>query len=333
MPSNPEKLKILKDISRPYVSFSVSLVPNTTKIYLGCSDFCVYEADYSAAKFEPKELYKHESYVTGVALVDKTLVSGGYEGKLIWWDLAANKQIRSIESHSKWIRNVIASPDGKYVVSIADDMFCRVWETATGKKVFELKGHEEKTPNHFASMLYAVAFSKDGKVLATGDKVGHIVLWNMSDGKQIKTLESPGMYTWDPVQRRHSIGGIRSLAFSPDGKNLAVGGVGKIGNIDHLDGKSRVEIFDLSNGKSIHVFENDKFKGLVNWLSYAPDGSWLLGAGGAGEGFFQFLDVANKKITKQDKVSMHIHDVAMNDTAETLIAAGHNRIIAYEMKG
>jgi len=48
--------------------------------------------------------------------------------------------------------------------------------------------------------------------LATGDKVGHVVVWELATGKQVTTLEVPVMYTWDPVQRRHSIGGIRSLS-------------------------------------------------------------------------------------------------------------------------
>ena len=113
-----------------------------------------------------------------------------------------------------------------------------------GKLVHELRGHKEQTPNNFGSMLYALTFSHDGKLLATGDKVGHVVVWDVKTGKELGACEAPIMYTWDKVQRLHSIGGVRSLAFSPDGKQLAVGGTGKIGNIDHLEAKSRVEVFD-----------------------------------------------------------------------------------------
>src|SRR4029077_378060 len=187
--------------------------------------------------------------------------------------------------------HIAVSPDGKTVASVADDMVCRLWEPATGKMVRELRGHTEKTPHHFLSMLYACAFTPDGRHLATGDKTGHIAIWDVESGKQETTLEAPVMYTWDPVQRRHSIGGIRSLAFSPDGKQLAVGGMGKVGNIDHLEGKARVEGFDWASGKQTAEFPGDKFAGLVNRLAWAPDGSWLLGAGGAGEGYFLFYDV------------------------------------------
>src|SRR5262249_46289326 len=155
---------------------------------------------------------------------------GGYDGRLSWWDIDKCGQIRSVEAHTKWIRNVIASPDGKYVASVADDMVCRVWEASSGKSAHELRGHKERTPNHFPSMLFNCAFTPDGKYLATADKVGHIVVWDMATGKESKTLEAPGFYTWDGRQRIHSIGGPRGLAFSPDGKTLAVSGIGLIGN-------------------------------------------------------------------------------------------------------
>ena len=167
-------------------------------------------------------------------------------------------------------------------------MVCRVWEkNADGLKlVHELKGHKEKTPNDFTSMLYTVAFSRGRSCFATGDKVGHVVVWDAQSGKELATCEAPVMYTWDPVQRLHSIGGIRSLAFSPDGKALAVGGMGKVGNIDHLEGKARVEVFDWKAGKQTAEFPGDKFVGLVNRLAWgARWTTWLLGAGGAGEGF------------------------------------------------
>src|SRR5881275_1492625 len=164
-------------------------------------------------------------------------------------------------------------------------MVCRLWDVATGKKLTELRGHQEMTPHHFPSMLYAVTFSPDGHYLATGDKVGHVVVWDVATGKEAATLEAPGMYTWDPVQRRHSIGGIRSLAFSPDGKRLAVGGIGKVGNIDHLEGKPRVEVFDWAKGTRTHEFAGAPFKGLVEHLEFHPRSDWLLAAGGANDGF------------------------------------------------
>src|SRR5437764_264323 len=137
---NPESLKSVKDISLPAIAFAIARVPDSDVAYFGCSDFKVYRADLMAAKFEPKELFAHESYVTGVALAGKTLVTGGYDGKLTWFDTDTGKPIRTIEAHAKWIRKVIASPDGKLVASVADDMVCKLWDVASGKVVHELRG-------------------------------------------------------------------------------------------------------------------------------------------------------------------------------------------------
>jgi WD40 repeat protein len=330
--ANPEKLKLVKDHSHKAIAFSVARVAKTTQVYLGCSDFKVYHADVTAAKFEPKELYAHGSYVTGVALAGKTLVSGGYDQKLTWYDTDAKKEIRCVEAHAKWIRRVRSSPDGKIVASVADDMICRLWDASNGKMTHELRGHAEKTPNGFGSMLYAVTFSRDGKLLATADKIGKAYVWDVASGKKLAEVEAPIMYTWDQVQRLHSIGGIRSVAFSPDGKTLAVGGTGKIGNIDHLEAKARIELFDWSTQKRLAEYVSDR-QGLANHLEYAPDGSWLLAAGGAGDGFVAILDKDAKKAIKSEKAGMHVHDIVMTENAETVIAVGHNKVALYEMKG
>src|SRR5829696_3566889 len=325
--ANPEKLKVAKDIGHKAITFALARVPNSLRVFLGGSDFKVYEADLAAAKVEPKELYAHEGYVTGVALAGKTLVTGGYDGKLTWYDTDAKKVIRSETAHAKWIRRVVSSPDGKIVASVADDMVCRLWDAANGKCVNELRGHAEKTPHGFGSMLYAVAFSADGKHLATGDKVGKVKVWEIPSGKLLAEVEAPIMYTWDPVQRLHSIGGVRALAFTPDGKTLAVGGTGKIGNIDHLEANARIELFNWAAGKRLTEFVADKSKGLVNRLQFAPDGSWLLAAGGANDGFLLFVDKDAKKPLRQEKVTAHVHDAVLDEKAETVILAGHNKVV------
>lgn len=327
---SPDKLKLDKDHGRQVITFALARLPGSGRVFLGTSDFGVSEGDLSAAKFEAKELYKHESYVTTVTLADKLLVSGGYDGKLVWWDTEKKQKVRTADAHEKWIRQARTSPDGKLVASVADDMVAKVWD-ASGKLVHELKGHAEKTPHHFSSMLYTLAFSPDGKHLATGDKVGHVVVWETETGKKAAELDAPVMYTWDVKQRLHSIGGIRSLAFSPDGKQLAVGGMGKVGNIDHLEGNARVEVFTWADGKQVAEFPDNKFKGLVTQLRWAPDGSWLLGGGGANDGFLCFYDVPAKKVLKGEKAATHIHDLWVSPDATELVTAGHNKICVYKL--
>ncbi len=329
--ANPEKLKLVKDFSSKGVLFSIARMPDSTRAFLGCSDFKVYDIDFADAKPEPKEIGGHASYVTSVALAGQTVISGSYDGKLIWWDVEKRTQVRAVDAHSKWIRRVVASPDKKIIASVADDMVCKLWDAESGKLLREMRGHKELTPNNFGSMLYACAFSPDGKYVATGDKVGHVVVWEVETGKQIATVETPGMYTWDPVQRRHSIGGIRSLAFSPDGKLLAVGGMGKVGNIDHLEGKARVEVFDWQKGERTHEFPGDKFNGLVEQLAFHSNGDWLVGAVGAGDGFLLFFNLADKKVIRQEKVAMHVHAIALSDDCETIYAVGHGKMMIFSM--
>jgi WD40 repeat protein len=330
----PATFKLLKDLSRQEIFLGLAKMPSSSRLFLGASDGKVYDVDVLAEKPEWKALEGHSSYVMGVALANgnQTLVSGAYDGKLIWRKVENSEVIRTTEAaHSKWIRKVLASPDGKRVVSIGDDMVCHVWDAESGSKVHELKGHEERTPNHFPSMLYAACISADNRLLATGDKVGHVVVWDLAAGTKLATVEAPGFYTWDPKERIHSIGGIRSLAFSPDGQTLAIGGIGRIGNIDHLDGPARVELFAWEKNEKLHEFLGDG-KGLVTSLIFGPDGKWLIGAGGDNGGLVQLYDLDAKKVARSEKAPMHIHALALAENAETLFACGHNKAAVFELK-
>jgi WD40 repeat protein len=319
-------MKVVKNVSCPGIAFAVVRVPGRDRLLFGSSDFKVYDLDVSPAKPEPKPLGEHKSYVTGLALAGQAAISGSYDGRLIWWDVESRKSIRTVAAHTKWIRKVAAAPDGKKIASVADDMVCRLWDAGSGKLLHELRGHQEKTPTHFPSMLHTCAFSPDSRFVASADKVGHIVIWEVATGKPAAILEAPGLYTWDPVQRKHSIGGVRSLAFSPDGKLLAAGGISKVGNIDGLEAKARVEVFDWGKKERTHEFIDDKFKGLVEHLAFHPKGDWLLGAGGANDGFFLFLDLKTKKVSRQEKAAMHVHAFALNEKVDTIYAAGHGKI-------
>ncbi len=317
------------------ILFAIARVGGSERRVVGSSDFQVYEVEEVDGKLErkPFEGDAHQSYVTSLAIAGNFLVSGSYDGRLIWWDLAERKAVRAIAAHERWIRRVIAAPDGQRVVSVADDMQCKIWDAVRGDAIRTCSDHAAETPHHFPSMLYATAISPDGRWLATGDKVGHVAIWDMATGEKVGVVEAPGMYTWDPRQRIHSIGGIRSLAFSPDGEQLAVGGIGEIGNIDHLGGPSRVEIFAWRSAERLHVISDDKFKGLVEQIVWRPQGEQmhLLCVGGDHKGFLSLWNAASGELVQQTGTDGHIHALACDATTTILDIACHQRLERWEI--
>ncbi len=317
------------DFFLPGIIFSVQIGKIKDSIYFAGSDGGIYYYLYADKKTKPELVYNHGGYVTALIHHENRLVSAGYNGKITWHDLGSNKAIRTIQAHAKPIRKLTSCVKKGILVSVGDDMKAVVWNIETGEKIQELFGHSAQTPSFLTSMLYTCAFSNSGNTLATADRVGHIVLWDTISWKQKQTIEAPGFYTWDPVQRRHSIGGIRSLAFSPDDKFLAVGGVGKIKNIDGLEGDSRVELFDLRENKPTQEWLNHQNQGLVEWLYYLSD-SILLAAGGNTGGFLEFFDLPSKKSIRRQAISMHVHDGIVEKPSGRILLVGHKRAVAFD---
>lgn len=328
---DPNNFKLLKEHSRKGILLSIARVAESSRVLCGASDGNVYDFDALAEKPEFKALAGHESYVTGVVVAGETIVSGSYDGRLIWRNLASGDEICRVDAHAKWIRKLAIAPDGKTVASVADDMVCRLWKLESGEKLHELKGHAERTPNHFPSMLYSCSFSADGQRVATVDRLGKGLVWDVATGAKLGEVEAPILYTWDPTQRIHSIGGARSIVFSPDGKFLALGGMGKVGNIDHLEGKSHVEVFDWEKKERTHEFSLDAHKGLVEQLIFEPGGKWLMALGGDNGGFVQFLDLEAKKPIKQEKVGSHVHAAVVDEKCEKLYAAAHGKVFVWSL--
>lgn len=324
---DPKKFRRVREVKAADILLSIALHPNRSTVLLGSSDANVYELDLTSDGTERLKLSGsgHRSYVTGIVAVGSRAISCGYDGQLVWWDLESREALLAIPAHKKWIRRVVAMPNGKYVVSVADDMFCRVWDIESGEMIVELSGHSAMTPHHFPSMLYAVAVSPDGQWIATGDRVGHVAVWDTSTWSKVSTLEAPILYTWDPKARRHSIGGIRSLAFSPDGSVLAVGGTGKINNIDHLDGRPRLELFDWRVGNRIHEYEDDTCKGIIEQIDWIPGTDWLMVTGGDHKGFLTVFDTQTKKALHHEGTNGHIHAMTWDSEAQALFLAAHER--------
>src|SRR4051812_31970332 len=123
--ADPSKLKVAKQVSRPDILFCMARDAESGRIYFGSSDFKVYSIDLSVEKPEAQQIAEHQSYVTSLALAGKTVITGSYDRQLIWTDTETNKQIRQVEAHQNRIRQIVATPDGKTIASVGDDMVCR----------------------------------------------------------------------------------------------------------------------------------------------------------------------------------------------------------------
>jgi WD40 repeat protein len=75
---------------------------------------------------------------------------------------------------------VAFSPDGRLLATASSDKTARLWDPATGEHLRTLAGHGEhlRIPAGHGGLVLGVAFSPDGRLLATVGSDGTARLWN-----------------------------------------------------------------------------------------------------------------------------------------------------------
>jgi WD40 repeat protein len=281
---DPKAAKLAVSVAAPGTLFAVALDGPRDTLYGAGTDGSLFAVDLKAEK--PSAVKKwplHENYVTGLAVRGDTLISCGFDRKLIWSDRATGKLVRTVEAHAGWVRKLALTPDGTHVATVGDDLLLKVWDAATGEAVASLDGHDARTPEGYLSALYALAMSPDGKFAATGDRAGFVRVWDLAARKRVAAFRAVDLYTFDAVKRARAIGGVRGLAFSPDGSRLAVSGIGPVTNVDGFVGPCRVELWDWKSEKRLAVGQ-DKHNAILNHVAFTADGKWLVAAGGGDSG-------------------------------------------------
>ena len=96
----------------------------------------------------------------------------------------------------KWsVRSVAFSPDSKILASSGCKILdhesvtnaIRLWDLESGKELHKLEGHD--------SSINSLAFSSDGKTLASGSDDETVRLWNVTTGRQLSLPPAkPGAY-------------------------------------------------------------------------------------------------------------------------------------------
>jgi WD40 repeat protein len=165
-------------------------------------------------------LRNHTGAVTGLAFhpEGKLLATASHDKTITLWNCESGEMVRVLRDHRSALSCVAFSPDGSRIASSAsplragdfrpDDDENFVWDTATGAVIHRMRGHRGRP--------VSLAFTSDGKRLATAGHDGQVKLWDVKTGQEILTLIARDVDPDDP----DAIARITSLAFDRNGSLL-----------------------------------------------------------------------------------------------------------------
>ena len=205
-----------------------------------------------------------------------------------FWDPKTGMQVRELGDHLRRVQCFALSRDGRFVAT-GEDQVIRLWDLATGKPLFTLKGCESRVDD--------LLFDGTGRLFSR-DMQGAIQGWNTRHDPAVLSLKqggfsgwqnyllfdaenlrltlfgTPRLETWDLVtgeslRRLEPIGSkLRSVALSADGKRVA-----------RLEpAKGSIEICDAESLEPLHTIETGHTDFIIA-VALSPDGRQLATGG------------------------------------------------------
>ena len=204
--------------------------------------------------------------------------------KLYNWDDKYEPPIKTFKGHTATVNSVSYSPNGEYVASGSDDGSIKIWHIKTGKaitintegKVSSIVyspngqflagaiGHtiiiselKDNFPTNKRIVLIrhtdtinCIAYSLNGKFLASGSRDQLIKIWNTATNECVHTLDDIS-------------GSVNAIAYSPNGKFLASG-----------SDNGAIKIWDVESGTCLHTLKQHTKP--ITCVAYHPDGKFLI---------------------------------------------------------
>jgi len=193
----------------------------------------------------------------------KLIATSSGDQTAMLWDAASGQAVRRLAGHRDFVNSVAYSPDGKLIATAGADRVVILWEVATGERLRTLAGHTDDKPGTLPILrgVMAIVFSPQCAQtsgagarrcpLASVGMDGQLIVWDALNGEKLLTYQD-------------EIGGLKSVAYSPDGKLLAVGNTGDFNNP-----VGDVKLLDATTGEVLRRLP--AYPGWVWSLAFSPD--------------------------------------------------------------
>ncbi len=238
----------------------------------------------------------HRSDVLSVAYFPdgKRIVTGSADTTAKVWDAATGREILTLKGHHIAVNSVAVSPDCTRIATSSFESSggfnnpVRIWDADTGREMLHLN---MLTLKGSTQMVETLAFSRDGKRLATGSGDGTARVWDAATGRELLTLKghtrdvSSVMYSpdgkylltgshagtakvWDAATGQVKLTlkgpeGFSSVAFSPDGKRIITDGYG-----------ITAKVWDVATGRVMLTLKGHTRD--VRCVAFSPDGKRIV---------------------------------------------------------
>jgi WD40 repeat protein/serine/threonine protein kinase len=182
-------------------------------------------------------------------------------GNSAWlWDVTTGQLHGLVLRHHGAVHSIVFSPDGKYLGTASADQTARIWDLAAGDP-----GRQVRCQRH-DSRVFGVAVSPVGALAASCSDNGELRMWTLATGASFR---SPVRFP----SRGSGYAQLVAVAFSPDGKRLAIGN----------DQGVPPFLQDVSTGR-LHALVRERDVGTSWSVAFSPDGSLLAAGYGSSSG-------------------------------------------------
>lgn len=131
----------------------------------------------------------HTGWVLAIAIhASGRFVSGSQDGVIRVWqlDLDSGRITAAVpaalKGHTSWVRGLVLTPCGKYVISASNDCTLKIWDLQTGTLLRTLEGH------HGSVRGVAFAETSSGAIIVSGSNDETLKVWDFESGRVLHTL-------------------------------------------------------------------------------------------------------------------------------------------------